>query len=261
MQHDNCILRHSGIIYFDTYVPLDHKYEIYSENFMSIQKMKVYSVGKLIKLNMILINNMKFNLIINKIEVMSATDFIILDSLFNNEIEEVVNVRENTEYILPIIIFVDEEYSGVLGKIKIYWKDKGLVEYNNDITNISEFTLPDINVKKYDIELNYEIEKILNNKSPCKFKINLINKSKEFRKILFLIDNSPYFVVSGQVKKKILFYPDEEKELIFTIIPLSYGKLKLPPFKIMEFPLLGNYENKIYSIYYLTENILIKGEI
>jgi hypothetical protein len=41
---------------------------------------------------------------------------------------------------------------------------------------------------------------------------------------------------------------------------LTYGKLKLPPFKIMEYPLIGSTsDNIINSIYALPDYIIVKG--
>jgi hypothetical protein len=257
--HDDfSILKHSGLVYFDTYVPFSYKFDTYCDNYMTIQKMKIYPVGKQIKVNLIFTNNLKTDIKIDKINILTSNNNINMNCLFI-DVDEILHVEPGTEYIIPILVTINSEYSGILGSLQLFWKDKGLSEFDPTLSNMTEFILPDIDTKKYEITMKYEMENIVADKSSVAFKVNIRNNSQEFRKILFLIDNSPNFVIAGNVKKKLLLYPEEDKEIIFDMIPLSFGKLKLPPFKIMEFPLVGGYENKIYSIYYLPDYLLVKG--
>jgi hypothetical protein len=259
MHEDFSLLKHSGVFYVDTFLPFTHKFDIYCENYMSIQKMKVFPVGKLIKINLTLSNELKTDIVIDRVEIYNETDDVNIECLFTNEVKEISHIAAGTEYILPLLVKANAEFSGSIGCITLYWKDRGLLEFDPTMTNTIEFTLPEIDVKKYDIEMTYEVQNIVAEKSAVSFKVNLKNDSQEFRKLLFLIDNSPNFVLTGNVKKKLMLYPEEEKQIVFDMIPLSYGKLKLPPFKVMEFPLNTNYENKVYSIYYLPDYLLVKG--
>jgi hypothetical protein len=93
--------------------------------------------------------------------------------------------------------------------------------------------LPDIEIRSNDIEISYEVSDS-SVKQARDLRVFLKNNSKEFKKVTFIVDNSPNFVITGSVKKKVLIYPNERKELSFCIIPLYYGNLKLPPFKVIE---------------------------
>ena len=54
--------------------------------------------------------------------------------------------------------------------------------------------------------------------------------------------------------KKLKFLPNEIKDIVVKLAPLSFGNMKLPPFKEMEFS-FEKEEEKICSIYYYPDYI------
>lgn len=241
-------------------------FSYFCDNYMSIQKQRVYPVNREIKMNMVLTNNLKFDCELQNLEISPKNENIEIKSPIKNIISlnqsfrNIFEIKKGTEFTIPLILQIKTQYSGLLGLLNLFWTDHGLSSYDSSINNPYELVLPEIDVKKFEIILDYEIPKTLNCKKEIQFKILIHNLSEEFKKIVFLIDNSPNFTTSGNVKKKLVIYPDETKDITLSIIPLSYGRLKLPPFKIMEFPLAStSYENKIYSIYYLPDHIQVNG--
>jgi hypothetical protein len=225
---------------------------------------KIYSIDKLIKLNMILLNNLDYECELKEIHTVSHTDLIEIDSPMSNVLAAISDVnfkiQKGCEFLIPFSFKTHNQYSGSLGKFKIMWRDEGLKSFDENIFNTTELLLPDVNLKKFDVALEYTVPHSISTKQEIELKININNNTNEFKKLVFLIDTSANYVTSGQVKKKLLLYPNENKELILPLIPVYYGKLKLPLFKIMEFPLAStNYENKIYSVYMVPEYVLVNG--
>lgn len=231
---------------------------------MSLHMQKIYSIDKLIKLNMIILNNLDYECELKEIQTFSQTDLIHLDSPLSNVLAAIPDVnfiiQKGCEFLIPFSFKTNNQYSGCLGKFKIIWRDEGLKSFDNSIFNTTELILPDVNIKNFDVALDYKVPQSISTKQEIELKINVINNTNEFKKLVFLIDTSANYVTSGQVKKKLLLYPNEIKELILPLIPIYYGRLKLPLFKIMEFPLAStNYENKIYSVYMVPEFVLVNG--
>jgi hypothetical protein len=232
---------------------------------MSIQKQKLYPINRQIKINMILNNSLNFDLLMKNIHLTSATEEIEMSSNFINlydhiQDSDVCTLMKGSEFIIPITLKCKNQISGNIGKASLVWTDQGLSEYNTTLSNHFEIILPHLDCKKFDVNLEYKIPTSIQNKDSVIFKVILTNMSEEFKKVVFLVDNSSHFVSSGVFKKKFVLYPDDSKEIEVALLPLSYGKLKLPPFKIMEFPLASNsYDNKICSIYYLSEYLQVNG--
>ena len=233
---------------------------------MSLQKLKVFPLNKSIKLNVILTNNLEEDIIITKIKTDPKTDNIKMNSNFelllplNNPHDNynLCTVIHGTEFVIPLNLICIKELSSNIGELIIYWKDKGLNLYDDTQFNCITLSLPDLNVKLFDVVLKYDIPRSVSNKNEFELKIIISNQTEEYKRIVFLTDTSINFVISGFVKKKILISPLEEKYIVLNLMPLAYGKLKLPPFKIMEYPLGNNsYDNKIYSIYNNPDSIQI----
>jgi hypothetical protein len=263
MFDDFCTLKHSDVLRFEVINPFIRKFDIYSDCYMSIQKQKIYPLGKTIKLAMIFNSCLDSEIEFKKIKLSPFSNDIILDCTLAMLLDEQADqffVQQGPEYIINLTSVLNNEFSGNLGKMEILWSDTKLKEFDEELSNSTEFILPELDAKQYDINLNYSIGKEITLKKPIELTINVTNTSSEFKKISFLIDHSPAFVLSGLVKKRLILYPQENKSINISMIPLAYGKLKLPPFKIMEYPLIGSTsDNKINSIYTLPDYILVKG--
>jgi hypothetical protein len=248
---------------------------------MSIQKQKVFPIQKNIKMNFTLGNNLDTELQICQINIKnnspnmkegenSTTQVLSIESPLDkilqsiNHIEDGVNrnnysftIRPLSEFNIPFSIFCNKEFSGSLGSVVISYRDKGLETFDDSfkLFNQTELIFPNLFSKIFDITLSCIAPSKIQYRSEIPFNITLKNNSDEFRRIVFMIDTSMNYLTSGQVKKKLILYPKENKEVNLSLIPLTFSCNKLPPFKIMEFPLANNtYENKIYSIYYLPDN-------
>lgn len=169
-------------------------------------------------------------------------------------------IRTMSEFNIPFLIECFKEFSGSIGSVIIFYRDEGLDQFDESqqLLNQTELIFPNLYSKIFDIILNCNVMNKIESRIEIPFNITISNNSDEFRRIVFMIDTSMNYLTSGQVKKKIILYPNEVKELNLSLIPITLTCNKLPPFKIMEFPLANNtYENKVYSIYYLPDNNLL----
>ena len=240
---------------------------------MSLQKIKIFPSEKNIKINLNIINELKEDFLIEKINLISKADFIKMSSVFvdllnkkNNEGQSsnlnkfcnIFNLNQETEFILPIIFNCKNPYAGNLGSIEIFYSTKCLKEFNPFLLNKVTFNIPEYNIKLFDVDLSYSIPKSICNKEKFELRIKIRNQSEEAKRFMLLVDNTQYFIVNGRVKEKLILKKDQGVEKVFNLIPLNFGRLKLPAFKISEFPFeSSNYDNKIYSIYYLPECVQI----
>lgn len=263
---------------------------------MSLQKIRIFPTGKQMKLNFNINNELKEDFEITKINLIRKIPEIRLESLlvsllnskhakhhsssninsnsneYNNDnnsqiksnnsvlakFSDVFSFKKSTEFLLPILFSCSMPYSGSLGTVEIFYTTKGLEEFNSNLYNKISFVIPEYNMKAFDIDLGYSIPKNIKNKENFDLKILIKNNSEEAKRIMLLIDNTQYFIINGRVKERIILNSKENLEKSFNLIPLNFGKLKLPAFKIMEFPYeSNNFENKIYSIYYLPDNVHI----
>lgn len=261
---DTSNLKFNSVINIEVKQPFTHKFEFNSETYMSLQQHKIYCVDKQIKLNLSLINNLEYefelmDVIVNKHNSNDLELETYIKKVLSANKDISFKIQKQSEFVIPFVAKSTEPFSGALGHCKILWRDNKLKLFDESLYNETEVSLPEINIKNYDVALSYSIPQTITQESVTTFKILINNTTEEFKRIVFLIDNSNNFVTSGFVKKKILLYPNEVKELVLNLIPISYGRLKLPLFKIMEYPLPStNYENKIYSVYYVPDSISLK---
>lgn len=235
---------------------------------MSLTKQKVFPINLPIKINTILINNLEFDGDVRDIKLKSSNSNIEIDSPMKNILQSNINglnfiIQRGSDFVIPFYFKSIGEYSGSLGKFTLLWK-AGLdsFDHENIIHNETEINFPDVHVKRFDVGLEYDIPRTIHFSQEMAMQIFIKNNTEEFKRILFLIDTSTNFVTSGSVKKKLLLCPGESKTLTLPLIPIFYGKLKLPPFKIMEFPLASNsYDNKIYSVYYIPDAVNVNSKL
>ena len=259
---------------------------------MSITKQKIFPIQKNIKMNFTLMNNLDDQLRICDIMVKKSSQEITeisrlisesSDSILANDLiridtplekilknsrdkmNDYFTIKTNTEFNIPFTIYCQKEFSGNLGSLVVSYRDKGLDSFDEtfELCNTIELVFPNISSKIFDVSLscntnisykNLNENRKISPNSEIPFNITLKNFSHEFKRLVFMVDTSNNYLTSGQVKKKLLLYPLEERELNLYLIPVTFNKLKPPPFKIMEFPLANTtYENKVYSIYYLPD--------
>jgi hypothetical protein len=260
---DYCLLKYTDVIRFEVIDPFVSRFDIFSDYYMSIQKQKIFPLNRTIKLAMLFSSCLETKIEIKKLKLNSYSNSIKLNSEIANLLEENIDkffVHYGVEHIISISAVLLDEFSGSVGKLEFLWANDSLKQFDNELCNSTEFLLPELDAKSYDVSLEYSIPKEISLKKQIDQAISITNKSAEFKKISFLIDHSPNFVLSGLVKKRLILYPQETKVISISMIPLSYGKLKLPPFKIMEYPLISSSsDNKINSIYTLPDYIIVKG--
>ena len=222
------------------------------------------SLQKKMKLNLNIVNEQDEDFIIKNIILISKIPDISLETILNpknfksSNFKNIFDFKKSTEFLIPINLICNSSYSGSLGQIEIYYKTKGLEDFNENLYNKINFNLPDYNFKGFDIELVYSIPKNIKMKENFDFNIFIKNKTQGFKRLMLLIDNTQYFIINGRVKERIVLKGNEDVVKVFNLIPLNFGKLKLPAFKIMEYPYdSSNYDNKNYSIYYFPDSIHI----
>lgn len=234
---------------------------------MSLQKIKILPTGKNIKLNLNIVNELKEDFYIEKINLISKNENLKISSIFvdllNKKIQSnkdlnIFEFKQQTEFIIPILFNSENPFAGNLGHIEMFYSTKSLKNFNEKLFNKIIFNIPEYNIKSFDVDLSYSLPKDIRNKEKFDFKIKIRNQGDEPKRFMLLIDNTQYFIISGRVKEKICLNSNQTVEKIFNLVPLNFGRLKLPAFKISEFPYEStSYDNKIYSIYYLPDNIHI----
>jgi hypothetical protein len=244
---------------------------------MSLQKIKILPTGKNIKLNLSITNELKEDFFIEKINLLSKYENLKITSIYvdllnkRNEKENEKDLNsskpfcsnifyfmQQTDFIIPIVFNSTNPYAGNLGEVEIFYSTKSLKDFNPFLFNKISLMIPVYNIKSFDVDLSYSLPKNIKNKEKFDFKITIKNQGDEPKRFMLLIDNTQYFIVSGRVKEKICLNSNQIVEKIINLIPLNFGRLKLPAFKISEFPYeTTTYDNKIYSIYYLPDNIHI----
>lgn len=238
---DYSIFTYSENVVIESINAVSTRSEFQKNNYFSQQSQNIFPTGKDILFKLNLENKIDTDINLTGIEIVSPNNEIKINSpllnFFNSGIlsilgnTELTMIKRNSEICIPITLRSTINFNGIIGKIIFHWTDAR--NNNNSLVNCFENSLPDIEIKSNDIEVTYDIQGP-EGKNPRELKIMLNNSSKEFKKVTFILENSPNFVINGPVKKRVLIYPKERKELIFSVLPLYYGNLKLPPFKLIE---------------------------
>ena len=158
--------------------------------------------------------------------------FLENEVLFKQINENMTLLKSNYEITIPFTLNSAKSFIGIIGKIIFHWID--IRNNNNNLLNTFETILPEIELKDNNLLISYSTSDRLVGKNPFELKVKISNLAREFKKVTFIIDNSTNFMICGPVKKKILIYPNNFKELTFYLIPLYFGNLKLPSFKVIE---------------------------
>ena len=259
--------------------------DIYSNNFMTVNKMKEdksetkitqFLTNKNIQMSLILTNQLNEDIIIkdiiiqldeeklnekNKnIEVKCPLKNILDSQSLSSEIkDQILKILKSADYTIPFETKFNDGFEGSLGKVLIKWTTPSLVdnEYNDlSLVNENSFDLPYIFITP--LELNYEYDTVINENKDVLFNIKVENLSEKCRKLIFIIENGEdiNFIVSGMTKQIHSVKAKENLNVVFRLIPLVHNvELKLPFIKISE--MSYNSQEKICSNYYYPEKINI----
>lgn len=269
---DYSIFTYSENIQIDSIPVVSAKFEFNKDNYFTSNNQTVFPAHKDIKFKVKLENKIDTEIKLKKIEIIpndcdlqihsSYCKLVENESLLNLLNENLFKLRSNSDITIPFNLICSKDFTGNIGKVLFYWTDNR--NNNDNLTNSFEIYFPDLQIKKSDLEISYSTGDIIPGKNTIDITVRIKNISEEFKKITFVVDNSMNFLISGPVRKKVLIYPYDTKELMFYLIPLYYGNLKLPPMKIIEEsinPISSNQEADLKSIYYVPDMINITGNI
>ncbi len=275
------------IIDFKVVQPFSIRYETFSNVYMSISGKQAFPIKKNIKYNLILTNNLDDDFILkeakiclnNELNNVINVDNSYINSLLelnkeneeknNYENEYLITILKSSDYCIPFNIIFLKEFQGNFGNFNIKWTSKLLnnfIKKNKiNIYNENIFKLPFTYIKDFDLEINYN-NNILNT-NLVDYNIYIKNNSNKVKKILFLMENNNdiHFYKNGRNKRNLILKPFEKTNLNFNLFAKYKGSLKLPSFKIFDlFIFKSNYDKKephdekLYSIYYLPNNINVE---
>ena len=191
-----------------------------------------------------------------------SRDGSVSDSLWCRS-DSLSHFHESTDYCFNISSNCIQPFHGHLGEIELLWVNESIKKYKDyNIFNSAIIKIDKVDIKQFDITLNYTSPGTFKGKVPKEYEIIVKNESSSFKKLIFMIDVTGInFVISGDINKKFIIYPNETKSIKVYLLPLFYGKLKLPSFKFMEYPFNSEkWENKKMSVYTFPDYVLVTGE-
>jgi len=243
---------------------------------MSLQNSRSYPTNKILNVKLNLKNNLNKLIELQNISFVPKSEHITLDSpiqsLINLENESngslglISHFQPECEYTFNVTSICDDNFTGSLGEVQIAWNDETIKKYKDyNIYNYASIHLLEVDIKHYDISLAYKSPGCFKGKIAQEYHVYVTNKSSNFKKLIFLIETGSAgsnFIISGNINKKFIIYPNETKTFVLNLIPLYYGKLKLPSFKFMEYVFnTEKWDNKKMSVYtFPDEYVLVSGE-
>ena len=269
---DYSIFTYSENIQIDSVPVVSAKFEFNKNNYFIVNNQNVFPAQKDIKFKVKLENRIDTEIKLKKIEIIpndcdlqiqsSFSKLIENENLLNLLNENILFLRSYSDFTIPFNLICSKNFNGNIGKVVFYWND--IRNNNNNLINSFEIFFPDLQIKKSDLEISYTTGDLIPGKNTIDLSVKIKNNSEEFKKMSFVVDNSVNFLIAGPVRKKVLIYPNDTKELMFYLIPLYYGNLKLPPMKIIEEsinPISSTQEADLKSMYFVPEMINITGNI
>ena len=262
------------LINFEIIDPFTFKYELSCNNYISKSGKKEYPSGKNIKLELLIDNKLDSKIIIkdikeefedkfkNNINIkITLLNLLHMEDLDNEIKESLFTIMKSSEHSISIdCVFLNECQEESIGNVNLIWISEKIKEfckqYNYMIYNEYKFPFPDdIIIKNFDLDLNCDYT--INN-NIILLKINIINKNNLPKRLFFNIDKSECFYLSGINKKFYLIQGNDKLYLEFQLIPTDIGYIKLPPFKLVEYPYNSNKQSdKLHSLYYFPNYITI----
>lgn len=259
---DSIELKSNGQVHFQIIEPFSSKSDSSSNTYMTLQKRKIYPTNNNIMQCFTLTNNLETDVFIKKVNIEKSKDVECeidspLEDIINLEDEELKNnillFIKGSDFNIPFNCVYSKQYVGVLGKVTVEWTTENLSKFSKDIFNKTVLELPELNVNKFNIGIDYNIipHEEISGSFLCNIKIeNRINKIKRMG---FQTDteNLLGFNIQGFVKKNFILLPREIKEFKLILTPTQYGNLKLPSVKFMEYNMNGT--DKLSSVYYFPD--------
>ena len=266
IEDESIQLNDSKKISFEVVKPFDKKDEISSVQYMNMDSTKYFANNTEIKHNLILSTNLDSNAIIKKITINKSEDIKAkincpLNKIIENDSlpikDALLTIMPKTDYIIPFECIFEEENKKSFGSVTVEWTTEGLLQFSDKVLNSNTFAFPIIYTKPFEIDLKYTIGDYKRETNTVEFIVTVTNLSHEFKKTTILLNTKDtHFYVDGFIKQKLKFLPMETKDISVMLSPLTYGNMKLPPFKEMEFS-FEKEEKKMYSIYFYPEYLQI----
>ena len=266
---------HEEIFYFKVIEPLVLTKKITSNNYLINKLSKEFLTDTNIKMNLIfkdlldediLIKDIIINLNdIDSIQIHSTIKDIIDSHDLDEEIKEnILCILKSYHYIIPYNIKFLNSFNGSFGKIKIIWITKSLKEYLNNkniinrnnfnLRNENEYILPNIDINRLKIKIDYDYSIKNDNEIVLNIKINNIFSSNKNLDIKIENSDDNSYIISGLTKFFINLKPGEIAKIYVKLIVLQKGDIKLPDIEINE----KEKDGKIISCYYFCpEKIII----
>ena len=299
LENDTLLINYKDEVVFNITEGFKLKQEILPNQYVNQGGKKYFSFNTDIKINFSIENKTNLNVTLYDALLKSSNKKLFLKSNINQVLSKETNLEMliEDEIIISSIInynnkdeisegdilsFIDQksshlelEFSGIPGKIKLLWREAELENYIKEslekcenleqLMNETTLSMQHIDFKDFGFKLDLAIDRQIIFNQPNKMKAIICNTTSEIRRIHFLIDNSlPWFLIGGATKNKAIITPYQSAEFEFDIIPLSYGYIRLPIFKVTEFGFTYDdkknlIEAKIFSAYYNPDSIQSVG--
>ena len=272
---------HENIFYFKVIDPLLMTSKIYSNNYLlynDIEKHcrnKVYLTDTDINMKLIFNDLLEEDMIIKdiiiylkeykKLEIHSTLkDIIDCSDIDENTKDQILFILRSNNYIIPYNVKFFESFNGSLGKIKLIWTTKSLMQFENYkniatknllLKNENEYDLPNMDINK--INIKYDYKYTIKNDNEIYINVEITNKTTHNKKITVKITNSEdnNYIISGTTKILINLKEKEAKRIKVKLIVLQKGEIKLPDILIKEKDYNGH---QILCNYFSPEKIVLQ---
>ena len=273
---------HEEIFYFKVVDPLPLSHKINSNNYLlynniksNTKKSKEYLTDTDINMNLIFKNLLDEDILIKDIIITLnqnkdiETNCTVKDIIDSKDIEDSIKeqilcILKSTNYIIPYDLKFFSSFNGSLGKIKIIWTTKSLIDFENNknIKNINnfnfknenEYELPNIDINR--IKLKFDYEYTIQNDNEIIINALITNNALFNKKLTVKIENNDdnSYIISGLTKYFINLKFGEKKNIYIKLIVLQKGEIKLPDIIIKERDYSGR---KISCNYFCPEKIIL----
>ena len=273
IEDDSFAFAENGTINTKVISTFDVKCEFKINHFIRNLNETIFFTNEKILLNIILTNELDYNIIIKNIENKIINKENKEKIQIENYLDKIINLPNETlknkiltlfksnQFIIPLFLIFSEEFQGKFANLNIFWTTELLNKFNEEnnlnIINEKNINFPEIKIKKYSIDINYSYEIKENNLINIKLLIN--NYTNLLKKIEILhenqSENDDSICLTGNNKKIYILLPKEKKEIIYNLIYLQKGFLKLPSIKMSELNIQN--KDKIETLFYIPDIIKI----
>ena len=272
---------HEKIFYFKVIDPMLMTSKIDSNNYLLYNdienhtKSKVYLTDTDINMKLIFNDLLEEDIIIKdiiinlkeykKLEIHSTLkDIIDCSDIDENTKEQILLILRSNNYIIPYNVKFFESFNGSLGKIKLIWTTKSLIQFENNknittknllLKNENEYDLPNMDINKINIKFDYKYT--IKNDNEIYINVEITNKTSQNKKLTVKIINSEdnSYIISGTTKMLINLKEKETKRIKVKLIALQKGDIKLPDILIKEKDYNGH---QISCNYFSPEKIVLQ---